>query len=93
MKADLLPQLQSLETRIEGRALVVEMLVSLVTSPTALGEVAHTVPETLALDVDALQRLQNEVQAVVLTCGWLHACAQDRIAVAEHTQSVTHRPP
>ena len=30
----------------------------MVTSPTALGEVAHTVPETLALDVDALQRLR-----------------------------------
>jgi len=65
------------------------MLVSLVTSPTALGEVAHTVPETLALDVDALQRLQNEVQAVVLTCGWLHACAQVAATAKPGTKPAT----
>eukprot|EP01043_Picozoa_sp_COSAG02_P046685 COSAG02_NODE_4391_length_5416_cov_14.139438_3_plen_623_part_00 len=54
--------------------LVQEMLVGLVTSPTALPKVADKLPETLALDVRQLHSTQNQVQAIVLCCGWLHAC-------------------
>jgi hypothetical protein len=55
--------------------LVQEMLVGLVTSPTALPKVADKLPETLALDVRQLHATQNQVQAIVLCCGWLHACS------------------
>ena len=54
--------------------LVLEMLVGLVTSPTALPKVADKLPETLALDMRQLHATQNQVQAIVLCCGWLHAC-------------------
>lgn len=54
--------------------LVQEILVGLVTSPIALPKVADKLPETLALDIRQLHATQNRVQAIVLCCGWLHAC-------------------
>ena len=64
------------QEQLTPRALLTGVLVKLVVSPTALLSVQNTLPETLALDVAALQSCQNDLQQVVLCCGWLHACAQ-----------------
>ena len=64
------------QQQLTPRALLAGMLVKLVQSTTPLLSVQNTLPETLALDVATLQSCQNDLQQVVLCCGWLHACAQ-----------------
>ena len=61
--------------QLTPRALLNGMVLKLVASSTALQTVQQTLPETLALDVQALQRVQDSIQSVTLTAGWLHACA------------------